>query len=120
MIEMFHGLDGGFGAVSTAVATQHFAKMGKMQDEGKLWVAELPEATKYIRERQNTVITDIATEDSRTVTLTMTNLPEDIFNAPLTVRSEVPADWTYAKVTQGGSVQAPGACNGERPLLYLL
>lgn len=37
----------------------------------------------------------------------MTNLPEDIFNAPLTVRSEVPADWTYAKVTQGGSVQAP-------------
>lgn len=107
MIEMFHGLDGGFGAVSTAVATQHFAKMGKMQDEGKLWVASFPEATKYIRERQNTVITDIATEDSRTVTLTMTNLPEDIFNAPLTVRSEVPADWTYAKVTQGGSVQAP-------------
>ncbi len=109
MIEMFHGLDGGFGAVSTAVATQHFKKMSEMQNEGKIWVASFPEATKYIRERQNTVISDVATEDTRTVTLTMTNLPEDIFNAPLTVKSEVPADWAsgYVKVTQGSSVQAP-------------
>ena len=120
MIEMFHGLDGGFGAVSTAVATQHFAKMGKMQDEGKIWVASFPEATKYIRERQNTVIEDVATEESRTVTLTMTGLPEDIFCAPLTVKSEVPAGWTYAKVTQGGAVQAPEivAENGRYYIYY--
>lgn len=120
MIEMFHGLDGGFGAVSTAVATQHFAKMGKMQDEGKIWVASFPEATKYIRERQNTVIEDVATENDRTVTLTMAGLPEDIFCDPLTVKSEVPAGWTYAKVTQGGAVQAPEivAENGRYYIYY--
>lgn len=122
MIEMFHGLDGGFGAVSTAVATQHFKKMSEMQNEGKIWVASFPEATKYIRERQNTVISDVATEEARTVTLTMTNLPEDIFNAPLTVRSEVPADWAsdYVKVTQGGSVQAPDIVfeNGRYYIYY--
>lgn len=107
LIEMFHGVDSGYGAVTTTDAQSHFSYISQLQNEGKLWCASFAEATKYIRERQNTVIEDVATENSRTIKLTMTGLPEDIFNYPLTVKSEVPADWIYAKVTQDGSVQAP-------------
>ena len=122
---MFHGLDGGFGAFSTAVATlQHFAKMGKMQDEGVCYGsrAGFRRRQSISRERQNTVIYGYCDEDSAH-RYTDDDEPagrRDIFNAPLTVRSEVPADWTYAKVTQGGFCTGAGACNGERPLLYLL
>lgn len=50
------------------------------------------------------MINDVSTRTSRTISLT-DNLPDDIFNYPLTLKSEVPADWNYATVTQDGKTQ---------------
>lgn len=123
LIEMFHSIETKSGQgtlpVLDSAAAPHFQKMGAMQDAGDIWVASFAEATKYIRERQNTTINDVATETSRTVTLTMDTdfLPAETFNYPLTVRSSIPAEWAdeskYIKVTQGGRVQSPAVRNTD-------
>ncbi|MDR0406454.1 MAG: hypothetical protein LBH54_06580, partial [Clostridiales bacterium] len=122
LIEMYHGIiaDGKYSGgleVRQSTADAHFALLAQYQNEGKIWVASFPEAMKYLRERQNTTLTDVATETGRTVTLTMDSavLPPEIFNYPLTVRSQIPSAWAeagkYIKVTQGGSVQSPAVKN---------
>jgi hypothetical protein len=118
VIEMYHAILTDSKATADldtkqSVANAHWAYLAQLQNGGKIWVASFQDAMKYLRERQNTTLEDIATETSRTVTLTMdTNaLPPEIFNYPLTVRSQIPAEWDsegkYIKVTQGGSVQSP-------------
>ena len=122
LIEMYHSIeikDQGTLPVTDSVASSHFKKMGEMQDQGLIWVATMDEATKYIRERQHTTIEDNATETSRTVTLTMDTdfLPAETFDYPLTVRSQIPAEWAeegkYIKVNQNGRIQAPEVRNAD-------
>ncbi|HIV03019.1 MAG TPA: polysaccharide deacetylase family protein, partial [Candidatus Aphodoplasma excrementigallinarum] len=96
--------DGGYLPMATSYAEEHLAYASKLQAKGDLWVATFNEATKYQQERLNAVVDDQATRTSRVISLT-DNLPDDIFNYPLTLRSEVPADWTYATVTQDGKTQ---------------
>ena len=78
------------------------ALMSRMQGysrEGKLWVATYTDATKYVRERQNSTVTAVAADRfNYTVSVTMADqtaeglsLDPDIFDMPLTVKLEIPA-----------------------------
>ncbi|MBR5043725.1 MAG: hypothetical protein IKX66_00130, partial [Clostridia bacterium] len=67
---------------------------------GEMWAASFNEATKYLREKQSTTVTeryengvvyvqmkiDRTTEDGK-------EMPENVFNYPLTVEVKVPAGW---------------------------
>lgn len=128
MIEMHHVInEKGQGTlpITDTEANSHFRKMGEMQDAGLIWVASFDEATKYIRERQHTAIEDVALDGSRVINLyTDGYLPADVFDDPLTIKSQVPDDWAntdqFVKVTQGGKVQSPEitVVDGRLGILY--
>lgn len=86
--------------------------------ENKLWIASFSEATKYVRERQNSTLSIRECDGAYYVSLTMKEETPDglslkitknakggdnepIFNMPLTVRIELPERWDAVKYTQG-------------------
>ena len=118
VIVMCHGIIGegasGGGDILTESADRFFSYAGQFVATGELWCATFGEATKYIRERQNTTVTEQyengtvyvnmhinrTTEDGKTLT-------ESIFNYPLTVEVRVPDDWhTVAYRSSGKNLTA--------------
>ncbi len=129
LIEMWHGIgEGGYQEASESYAQSHIAYLGEKQASGEAWVASFAEATKYIRERQFTQIEDFTIDGVRTVRLNL-EIPDkneayakyDVsFDAPLSVKSEVPPEWNYVKITQGSKVQGCEAFmeNGKYYIIY--
>ncbi|MBQ7363672.1 MAG: polysaccharide deacetylase family protein [Clostridia bacterium] len=95
--------------ISVEELSQLMAKMQKYQNAGKLWVATYNEATKYIRERQNSVASAYSVNGNYYVSVAMNSTTEDgltlssdVFNYPLTVKIEVPREWTRVSYTLNG------------------
>ena len=69
--------------------------------KNELWIATFNEAVQYLREKQHASL-NINANDSGTLEVSITHdLPQDIFNYPLSVHTRVPADWNTVRVTQG-------------------
>lgn len=113
LVEMWHSVcwpesegstnyasDGGYRPIPIDISEEHLAYASKLQSEGKLWVAKFDDAVKYLYERNNAVLDDVATRTSRNISLTV-DLDKALFNHPLTLKSQVPATWNYVKITQG-------------------
>ena len=87
------------------------AAVQKYVDEGKIWCTTMSEATKYIRERQNSTVKQYETASGIYVDLTMTEntagdelaLSSDVFNLPLTVKVQLPNGWQNVTLTQNGN-----------------
>jgi len=76
------------------------SKLAGYVEDGRIWNAYLEEAALYLRERENATLT--VSGDAASLTLTLTDTLDDaVYNYPLTVRVEVPASWSYVKLTQG-------------------
>ena len=116
-ISICHGIDEGKPADMTeAQMREIFSTMKFYQDQGKLWVATYSEATKYIRERQNSTVSAYQMFDDIYVDLTMSDmtedglpLDEDVFNMPLTVKIQLPGNWGRFTYRQG---------SGEEKIAY--
>lgn len=109
LLEMWHGIDeGGYHQQTKADAEQHYAYLAAKQDAGEIWVASFTEATKYIRERQASVVSAQQSGDTIEVSLTYpdSELPAEIFDYPLTVKVAVPDAWGVAMVEQNGKSAA--------------
>lgn len=103
-LELWHGVDGeGSSPVKSEIATPYFEYVASKK--GELWVATFNEAVQYLREKQHAVMETEAKNGKIEVTITH-DLPMDIFNYPLSVRTRVPGDWDTALVTQNGKTQA--------------
>lgn len=109
VIEMWHNVSedgtGGYQPISRADAETHIAYMVQQRAAGKLWIAGIVEATKYIREAQVSTASAVKTADGKVqaaVNYPDDALPTEIFDYPLTVRIEVPEDWGAATITQNG------------------
>lgn len=109
LITMCHNI-GATGDVDFDVAIDFFEHAAKLQNEGKLWVTTFGNATKYIRERQNSVASAVMKNGEIYLTVTMTektadNLPltEDVFNHPLTVKVETPESYTAVSYLINGT-----------------
>ena len=103
VLELWHGVDGeGSSPVSTSIATPYFEYVASKKED--LWIATFNEAVAYLREKQRSdfTVTQI-TQDKYEVLLTH-ELPQEIFNYPLTMRTRVPQDWNNAQITQNGTV----------------
>ena len=86
-----------------------FAYIKNYEKSGDVWVATFEEATKYIRERQNSTVKQYKNDLGMYVEVTMTEmtddgftLPEDIFDMPLTVKIEIPEGWANVRLSQKG------------------
>ena len=109
LITMCHDI-GAKGDVNFDVAIDFFEHAAKLQNEGKLWVTTFGNATKYIRERQNSTVSAVMQGDEILVTVTMADktaddlpLPESIFNHPLTVKLETPSTYTAVSYLLDGA-----------------
>ena len=98
--------------------------MNAYQKENKLWVTSFSEATKYIRERQNskaivttygdgTYYVDVTMADTTADGLSLTGeitMPDGtkskIFDMPLTVKVELPSNWSNVTYSQAGGEES--------------
>ena len=110
LIIMCHGIDGPNAKgtspleISEADADAFFAYASAFVKSGKLWAATFGDATKYVRERQNTTVTERFENETVFVDMKINRtakdgkyLAEGVFNYPLTVEVRVPDGWS--KVT---------------------
>ncbi len=122
LIEMWHAIyeydPSTYLPPKAEVASAHLKYIGDQQKAGKLWVATFDEAVQYIKERENATITDDGNENLRTITLTDT-LDDELFNYPLTLKSEIPSEWEYVQVTQGNNtMQIASVAEEDKNYVY--
>lgn len=91
------------------VIDAYFAYIDKYQESGDIWVTTFSEATKYVRERQNTTASLRFDGSDLYLTLTLAEkteddlpLPTDVFDHPLTVKVEVPQGFKQIGYTIDG------------------
>ena len=103
------------------------SRMNAYVKENKLWVATFSEAAKYLRERQNSTVTERISDSCRELDLTMSErcadglpLTPEIFNMPLTVRIDVDDGTVGVRYTQGERVSVAVAfTEGNKKYAYL-
>ncbi len=78
-----------------------FAHLASSYDPSEYWFEGAGLVTKYIRERQNAKL-KIISSSARQISLSLTDeLPNDVFDYPLLLRTEVPGNWQRVDVVQG-------------------
>ena len=109
LIVMCHGITKTGGDINQTLADQFFAYAGNYVKDGKIWAATFGDATKYIRERQNTVVSERYEDGTVYVDMKINRTTGDgkylaatVFNYPLTVEVRVPADWRAVSYVDGG------------------
>ncbi|MBO4283297.1 MAG: polysaccharide deacetylase family protein [Clostridia bacterium] len=115
LIIMCHGIKGegasDAGDLTTEEAEAFYSHASTYVKSGDLWCATFGEATKYIRERQNTTVTERYDKENNVVYVDMTinrtaedgmYLTENVFNYPLTVEVRVPTTWKNVRYVDNG------------------
>ena len=85
-----------------------------------LWVGTFGSMVKYLKERQSAnLFVSFSTADQIVLNLTDT-LDDAVYGEPLTIRSEIPGNWTNVTVLQGGSstTVTPVLEGGVRVIYY--
>ena len=100
LIVMCHGITSTGGDIKQSLADQFFSYASNYVKSGKLWSATFGDATKYIRERQNTTVSERFENNTVYVDMKINRttaegkiLTESVFNYPLSVKVRVPANW---------------------------
>ncbi|MBR4335678.1 MAG: hypothetical protein IKP74_04405 [Clostridia bacterium] len=114
LIIMCHGItaSGDGGDIKQSYADQFLAYASNYIQSGELWAATFGEATRYIRERQNTTVSarfenNAVLVDMKIIRRTEEGkyLGETIFNYPLTVEVRVPDTWKNVRYEDKGEVK---------------
>ena len=96
-----HGInnDGGYSPTQSTELAAHLAYMNT--NTADFWVGTFADVVKYIKERNAAVVTE-TTVSTTQFSMTLTdNLPDLVYNVPVTVRRQLPATWTGAAVMRG-------------------
>ena len=96
-----HGInsDGGYSPTQSTELAAHLAYVNT--NGADFWVGTFADVVKYIKERNAAVLAE-TTVSTTQFSLTLTdNLPDLVYNMPLTVRRQLPAAWTGAAVLRG-------------------
>ncbi|RYY08571.1 MAG: T9SS type A sorting domain-containing protein, partial [Cytophagaceae bacterium] len=99
-----HGIngDGGYSPTQSTELAAHLAYMNT--NSADFWVGTFADVVKYIKERNAAAITE-TTVSATQFTMTLTdNLPDLVYNVPITVRRQLPTAWTGAAVLRGTTV----------------
>jgi hypothetical protein len=110
---LIHGIDydGGYSPILSRQLKKHLAYMN--ENDSVFWIATFIDAVKYIRERNNAQINEqVITGDSIQVTIS-DDLPDTIYNHPLTIERILPAGWASANVYSGQQPDTSTIVNKE-------
>jgi hypothetical protein len=103
-VELHHGIGGDSHSWATTnldAMKSHLDYLDK--NRSKIWTETFGNVARYIKERD---AVSVAKKDSTAngITISVTdNLPDSIYNFPLSIRRPLPATWTTAVVMQKGS-----------------
>ena len=93
-----------------------FAYIKEVRDRGDIWVATVSEATKYIRERQNSTAVARLSGGKVTVKVDMAektadnlHLDKSVFDYPLTLKVELPEGYSRVAYTAAGECRVADA-----------
>jgi hypothetical protein len=98
---LIHGIDddpGAYSPLSSAVFNNSL-KYCRIRNY-KCWVSTFANVSKYIRERDSASVAVQLVSDSTIVLQVTDNLPDSLYNYPLTLRRPLPLNWPAAEVTQ--------------------
>jgi len=111
LVLVFHGVDGiGWEPRTGADLGEYFTYIGSKRDA--LWVATFRDVAKYMRERMHASVQSYR-EGAAISVVVRHDLTGAEYDLPLTLRTEVPAEWTAVDVRQGGrSRQVPVVRDG--------
>jgi peptidoglycan/xylan/chitin deacetylase (PgdA/CDA1 family) len=118
LVLVFHGVDGiGWEPRTSADLEAYFAYI--KANEGALWVATFGDVGRYVRERVHGTVRSWLRDDAISVVL-RDDLTDARYDLPLTLRTEVPADWRAAEVRQGDRTQRVPVVtdDGKSSVLY--
>jgi len=79
----------------------------------QLWVGNAGDIYKYVVERESARITVLQASESTIVLDLVSEADPLLFDYPLTLFSEVPANWQYARVVQGESIGIYPVTSGQ-------
>jgi peptidoglycan/xylan/chitin deacetylase (PgdA/CDA1 family) len=103
LVLVFHGVDGiGWEPKTSGELREYFEYIKSKQS--RLWVATFQDATKYMRERAHALLEARRRGSAIDVALRH-DLDHDLYDLPLTLRTQVPAGWSAVQARQGTSVQ---------------
>ena len=102
--------------ISYATADAWFAYIKEVRDRGDIWVTTASEATKYIRERQNSTASARLSGGKVTVKVDMAEMTADdlpldksVFDYPLTLKVELPEGYSRVAYTAAGECRVADA-----------
>ncbi len=106
-ISMTHGITGVEG--KAARFEEFYRFLSEKQAENEIWVTSFENATKYLRERQNSISSAYLKDNKILVSIIMADktgdglpLTESVFNHTLTVKTEVFSDWSAVEYELNG------------------
>jgi peptidoglycan/xylan/chitin deacetylase (PgdA/CDA1 family) len=118
LVLVFHGLDGIGWEPKTGAELKEF--LGYIKSlEKRIWVATFQDVTKYMRERMRGRVT--ASWRGRMIEVDLRHdLPADLYDLPLTLRTYVPAGWQAVEAKQGSRTVRAATTRDEqgRYVLY--
>ncbi len=99
LVPIFHALDGGtdYGNWQVATLTLYLDYLNTKN----VWVDTFGAVVKYIKERASANLS-VLSSSSQQIVLSLTDTLDDAtYDEPLTIRSEIPANWTSVTIQQG-------------------
>jgi hypothetical protein len=115
-----HGInaDGGYSPTQSTELATHLAYMNT--NIADYWVATFSDVVKYIKERNAAVLTETSVSATQLNLVLSDNLPDAVYNVPITVRRMLPAAWPSAAVMQGSTALAStiSTINGTKYVVF--
>ncbi|MBE3110638.1 MAG: polysaccharide deacetylase family protein [Acidobacteria bacterium] len=112
LVLVFHGVDGiGWEPKTGAELEEYFGYIKSL--EGRIWVATFADVTKYMRERMRGRVTTLRRGGTIEVDLRH-DLPGEIYDLPLTLKTYIPARWPSVEVKQGSRTTSARPARDER------
>ncbi len=100
VVFLLHGIDndGGYSPVTSGNLRGTLDSLSKYPN--KYWVSTFGNVARYIKERNSASVRELSNRDS-IYTLSVTDqLPDSIYNYPITIRRPLPQNWAGASITQ--------------------
>ena len=103
LVLVFHGIEGiGWEALPTETMRTYVDYI--KEREGHLWIATFQDGAKYARERVNGKVSTNVSGDALEVSVAH-SLDKAVYDLPLTVRTNIPADWRVVRFRQGDEIR---------------
>jgi peptidoglycan/xylan/chitin deacetylase (PgdA/CDA1 family)/beta-lactam-binding protein with PASTA domain len=106
-IEMLHGINSGWDAISEATLETH---LDYLTNEPNVWVAPMGTVSEYIYEREGASITTSPVQDSNTIQVDLEcGLDPDYYDTPLTLLTPCPPGWEALEIQVRQGSEEPSA-----------